>query len=331
MTLAEYELGDKNKYLEMVLGKEIASKKTKDYFGNSQIMTSAEEIFNAHRDEFRNIDKDSIYFRRNWLLPEYILQNRLEDKGINLLHRPEGRYICTYIASQYFNDRRLYEIDPAELTEFIDLVEKQNEDCIVGFNDYKNEVISSLTEEELASHSMEILKNSSIVWYDLYNAGVAMEEKWSKCFDAEVKKVEEGQTLTESLKKYKEIIPVYKGMLTREKNMSANNLFVLDKVEELQYTYLEQLDTALQTDREGTIKVLTTGEPELWIDKNIAEVLDKHGIILENEPKKQEHYSTADITRIAIKGKFTLGEIEGLGIALENTKESESIKQNGAR
>ena len=59
MTLAEYELGDKNKYLDMVLGKEIAAKKTKDYFGNSQIVTSAEEIFNAHRDEFRNIDKET--------------------------------------------------------------------------------------------------------------------------------------------------------------------------------------------------------------------------------------------------------------------------------
>ena len=110
------------------------------------------------------------------------------------------------------------------------------------------------------------------------------------------------------------------------------NAIIIKQVEDLQYAYLDQLDQALEEDREGTIKAITEAEDsEIWIDKSIAEVLDKHGVVLESTPKTQGNYSVDDVTRIAIKGKFTLGEIEGLGIALESTKESESIRNNETR
>ena len=156
------------------------------------------------------------------------------------------------------------------------------------------------------------------------------QDRLITCLIAEEKKVEEGQDIAESLKKYKEIIPTYKKILfLKERDPNA---IIIKQVEDLQYAYLDQLDQALEEDREGTIKAITEAEDsEIWIDKSIAEVLDKHGVVLESTPKTQGNYSVDDVTRIAIKGKFTLGEIEGLGIELESTKESESIRNNETR
>lgn len=158
-----------------------------------------------------------------------------------------------------------------------------------------------------------------------------MQEKFGKCFSVEQEKVYNGQDIGESLKKYRELIPAYLQKYSKNKNKGSNEL-ILEYAKDLQYAYLDQLDQALEEDREGTIKAITEAEDsEIWIDKSIAEVLDKHGVVLESTPKTQGNYSVDDVTRIAIKGKFTLGEIEGLGIALESTKESESIRNNETR
>ena len=330
IALAEYQLGDKNKYLDMVLGRETEKKKIRDGFGNPIYSTSAEEIYNANQEKFKVIDKNSPYYRRNWILPEYILHDRLKDKGINLLGCTDERYECSDIASKYFDNKRIYEIDAEEMEEFVDLVRETRGASIVGYDNFANESINKLEERDLNEHSFEILKNFAIVGKNSSNFLPVTQDRLITCLIAEEKKVEEGQDIAESLKKYKEIIPTYKKILfLKERDPNA---IIIKQVEDLQYAYLDQLDQALEEDREGTIKAITEAEDsEIWIDKSIAEVLDKHGVVLESTPKTQGNYSVDDVTRIAIKGKFTLGEIEGLGIALESTKESESIRNNETR
>lgn len=330
IALAEYQLGDKNKYLDMVLGRETAEKKIRDGFGNPIYITSAEEIYNANQEKLKVIDKNSPYYRRNWILPEYILHDRLKDKGINLLGCTDERYECSDIASKYFDNKRIYEIDAEEMEEFVDLVRETRGASIVGYDNFANESINKLEERDLNEHSFEILINFAIVGKNSNNFLPVTQDRLIKYLIAEEKKVEEGQDIAESLKKYKEIIPTYKKILfLKERDPNA---IIMKQVEDLQYAYLDQLDQALEEDREGTIKAITEAEDsEIWIDKSIAEVLDKHGVVLESTPKTQGNYSVDDVTRIAIKGKFTLGEIEGLGIALESTKESESIRNNETR
>lgn len=216
------------------------------------------------------------------------------------------------------------------MEEFVDLVRETRGASIVGYDNFANESINKLEERDLNEHSFEILKNFAIVGKNSSNFLPVTQDRLITCLIAEEKKVEEGQDIAESLKKYKEIIPTYKKILfLKERDPNA---IIIKQVEDLQYAYLDQLDQALEEDREGTIKAITEAEDsEIWIDKSIAEVLDKHGVVLESTPKTQGNYSVDDVTRIAIKGKFTLGEIEGLGIALESTKESESIRNNETR
>lgn len=331
IALAEYQLGDKNKYLELTLGKENAEKKQRDSFGNPNINTSQREIYEAHKESFKDIDRTSIYYTRNWLLPAIELQTRLEDKGVDLLDLSNGIYYCKYIAKEYFEDRELYEIDSEELQFFVDAVTRNRDTNMIDYDDFANDMIHRLSETDLEEHSYEILKNSDIIWYKLESSGIEMQEKFGKCFSVEQEKVYNGQDIGESLKKYRELIPAYLQKYSKNKNKGSNEL-ILEYAKDLQYAYLDQLDQALEEDREGTIKAITEAEDsEIWIDKSIAEVLDKHGVVLESTPKTQGNYSVDDVTRIAIKGKFTLGEIEGLGIALESTKESESIRNNETR
>ena len=216
------------------------------------------------------------------------------------------------------------------MEEFVDLVRETRGASIVGYDNFANESINKLEERDLNEHSFEILKNFAIVGKNSSNFLPVTQDRLITCLIAEEKKVEEGQDIAESLKKYKEIIPTYKKILFLEDR--DPNAIIIKQVEDLQYAYLDQLDQALEENREGTIKAITEAEDsEIWIDKSIAEVLDKHGVILESTPKTQGNYSVDDVTRFAIKGKFTLGEIEGLGIALESTKESESIRNNETR
>lgn len=331
LALAEYQLGDKSKYLEMALGQEIAEQKPRDSFGNPIINTSVAEIYYAHPEEFKEINRESIYYRRNWILPEYELQNKLDGKDIDLINHPKGRYYCKYIASEYFEHKKLYEIEPEDLQEFVELVEATREDCICEYDNYANEITSKFNEQELEEHSFEILENSAIIWHNMSSAGVNIEIPLGKCLEKETEKVDEGQDVSTSLKKYKAIIPKYKALLSKNLK-TASNVYLLDRVKDLQYAYLDQLDQALDEDREGTINAITeTGDSEIWLDKDISEVLGNHEIVLESMPKRQSSYSTDDVIKIAIKGKFTLGEIEGLGIAVESTKERESIKNYEAR
>lgn len=329
--LAEYQLGDKSKYVELVFGKEIANQRPRDEYGNIDINTSTKEIYNAHKEEFKQVDRDSIYYRRNWILPTLELQARLEEKGVDILNIDEGKYLCKYVASKYFDEKKLYEIDSQELQEFVDMVEKNRGSNIVDYDKFANHTISTLEESDMQDYSFEILKNSNIIWHNVSRAGTNMETKLSRCFKIEEEKVFEGQSIAVSLSKYKQLIPTYIKNYSENRQVTANEI-ILDAVKDLQYAYLDQLDQALEEDREGTIKALTeTGDSEIWLDKDISEVLDKHGIVLEISPKRQSNYSVDDVTKIAIKGKFTLGEIEGLGISLESTKESESIKSYETR
>ena len=114
--------------MEIVYGKEIANSKPRDEFGNPDVNTNYSEIYNAHSDSFENVDHNSIYYRRNWLLPAFELQKRLPD--INFFELNDGEYYnCSFVANKYFNNRKVFEIEPEELSKFMGLFRKQWRKC----------------------------------------------------------------------------------------------------------------------------------------------------------------------------------------------------------
>lgn len=345
LALSEYQLGDKNKYLEMVVGKEIADEKWRDSFGNPDLTFSEEEIYYAIGDKITEIDTSSVYYQRNSLLPKIYLQNLLDKEkqsSIDLFRR--RIYICKDIALTYFKNKKIYEIEPEELEKFIKMVEAIGEGTIIEMNNFADDEFKSLEESELTEKSFEILKNAKVLYSSLENVGEHVEQKLSISITAEQERVKNGQDILETLRKYKEIIPGYKKFLLKNQKKSSN-VYLLERIEELQFAYLDQLDRALQEDRTGTIQALTENEnTEIWIDKDIGETFDKHGITIQSEPQKKfvnrntilkmlrkKFFSTRDVIHGAIEGKFTIDEIGGFSILLGSHQKGENDKENGIR
>ena len=75
---AEFEIGDKHKYAQMVFDDDLIKK----YYNSHLLILSignginVEEIYKRFKDVFQNIDKNSIYYRRNWMLKIFDMQNK---------------------------------------------------------------------------------------------------------------------------------------------------------------------------------------------------------------------------------------------------------------
>ena len=113
----QFLLGDKNIFWDMTLGEHFSDRYSKDYMGNPIIedynMPSCLEIYEAHKDEFYDIDKDSIYYRQNFMLPAFIIQEKVENLGEQNIAEifDEGRaFNHIFINNIYFGGRKLYEI-----------------------------------------------------------------------------------------------------------------------------------------------------------------------------------------------------------------------------
>lgn len=322
VALAEYLLGDKNKYLELVLGKEIADSKPKDEFGNPFINISYSEIYNAHRDSFENVDHNSIYYRRNWLLPALELQRKLPDMDLlNLDEEEEDYYDCDFIARKYFNGKKVFEIEPEELAKFFEFRVLENK-FICDWNRYVENTIYELTEDDINMNSFEILRNESIIWEDLTDVEKNLMHTLGFCFEVEQLKVSKGQSIEESLKKYKCLIPKYLKLLS--KSGVIKNTELTDDVRQLQQIYLNQLDEALQLNKEQTVeKIQSLVDSNLWLDEEMVQVLENNGVNVEAIVTTKKGISSKDISRATIKGKITLRETDSEGIALENIQTSE--------
>ena len=97
--LSEYMLGDKYKYVEMYLGKEKAQTKELDQFGVPNCETSYDELYQSKEMDFSNIDKNSIYARRNYILPMFEIQNHLRETNTYILDG--NSYYAEDVAKKY--------------------------------------------------------------------------------------------------------------------------------------------------------------------------------------------------------------------------------------
>jgi hypothetical protein len=79
--IGEYFLGDKLKFSEMVFGKENAQNRIQDEYGSVNLDTSYEELYYSSELDYSNIDRDSIYYKRNYILPAFELQTRIKGKA----------------------------------------------------------------------------------------------------------------------------------------------------------------------------------------------------------------------------------------------------------
>lgn len=229
--IGEYILGSKSKFTEMVFGKEIAETKDKTHFGMVEIKTNREELYYSPELDFSSIDEESIYYRRNCILPLYQIQNKVkgEADGVGILL--EGKsYWASYISDKYFDGRKFYEIQKEDLKKFLELLDLQITpgECpsaILRISEYKNELINNLTEEEIKNFSSEILDGITVLWGDeiMLEAGANLENVARIAFEEEIKKAKNGQPLEVTKQKRDRFVKKY-GEMFAAKNES--NMYI---------------------------------------------------------------------------------------------------------
>lgn len=303
--LAEYILGDKNKYLEMVLGRIGANSKNRDGFGNPEIIFFTEEIYNSPELNFSNIDENSIYANRNFLLHVFKLQNKLNEKGVYILD--QNNYLATYVGNAYFDNRKLYEISKEEMQEFQDLIEAQTNPCnenssnVVDIDGFYNLKHNELSEEEMDEYSFEILNTSIAMWNKTIIYGMNNERVLITCLKKEIEKIETGQNLAESLRKYMQIVPDYLNKIDVKKG--AVNNFICEAIKDFQFSCLEQIRENIENgNQEEVLSALTKEDTkEIYLDKEIIEVFKEYNIKI-NSKNGLEDVMNSDIRISELKG-----------------------------
>ena len=240
--IAEYMLGEKKKFAEMIFGKEVALSKEHTKFGIPKIKTNRTELYHSSTLDFSNIDENSIYYGRNNILPLFQIQNRLGEKEDIVGIISQGRaYFASYIAELYFDGKKFYEVPNEEFEEFIRLIDGQigpddSKSAIVDILQYKNEIINSLTDEEIHDFSFEILEKVTTLFGKNIEVDYRLERVMQLAFDEEIRKINEGQSLDITREKKKIISQKYKDAFAQN---SENNRYINDYINDFYFEVSE--------------------------------------------------------------------------------------------
>lgn len=140
--ILEYLLGDKEKYLKNIFNGE----QRREEF-------NIKEFYDKNKFALKDIDKESIYYSKNAILPLYILQNNIVNQDIL-----DKEYNATEIIKKYFSYQRINKINTNKLNEIISIMMDTNK-IKMNLEDFINDELKSLTEMEKRMSSANILEN----------------------------------------------------------------------------------------------------------------------------------------------------------------------------
>ena len=189
------------------------------------------------------IDKNSIYARRNYILPMFEIQNHLRETNTYILDG--NSYYAEDVAKKYFGNRKIYEIPRKEMFEFYKLYSAQinpknyKKTVVRNFDKYFDNEIQELTSEEIFNKSFQILDTTLAMIDKNIKLGKDTEIILQSLIEREINLVYENQPVNESIKKYIRLIPDY--LKTIDENKNDENKFFIDAVKDLQFAYLEQM------------------------------------------------------------------------------------------
>ena len=286
--IAQYQLGFKNDYYNMVFGNDFVRNMKKDSFGNlimdMNINSAISDFYDFNFDCFQNIKKDSILYKRNWILPIYELQNIVYN-DIELLG--DVKVDCDIVANAYFGGRALHEISREELEEFERLYLSQQNYKIINYDNYANLMLENETDDQRKEFSYEILNNVTVLWNygkELDNFGYDFYRQIACCCETESEKAL-NETSVECAKNYKNLISnLYSFIEGSEDNDSKE--YLKDSIDNLREAYLCQIEKGLidEKQRKAIIYSLYDSESEqFYMDDELLEIFERYGISFEFE------------------------------------------------
>lgn len=232
--LLEYLVGDKRQYLEMVLGKEYADNLQKAPNGIfEEIPITYKRLYESHTKAFQEINQNSVYYKRNFILPAFIIQDKVGDRSdIKIYELGDRCFNAEYMANDYFAGRGFSEIEPEEMQEFITLI--QHSKCsrhsfFVPIEEFVQKQYNKLEHKEKEEKCSKLLENTII----LFNNGVDMssediETTILEVIDYQIKKVEQGKgkEQTRKLKEMMQNTPMnFSGVVDQDKRENLEDAF----------------------------------------------------------------------------------------------------------
>lgn len=310
--MMEYILGDKNKFWEMILGRECE----KDISGNPDVKLATKDIYRLNPESYKKIDDSSIFSKRNPLIYLFELQNKLEKYGIDFFSMKANEpFSSIEIGNMYFENKKLYEIPKEEMKRFCKLYNVLKKVYITDIIEFRNFKLKELTDEEINQYSFEILEGSLPLW-DFNVLGTINTDLLSKTIEIEDEKAREGQSLQTSIEKYKKIIPEAIEVLdNRMQKTYESNRNVLDLIKNLQFTYITQIEDALEQGKKDEVLecLINKKTGEIFLDNEIQEVLEHFGFNL----KYNLEYTVGDIFKSAKRGNLKLDEVSKAKFMIE--------------
>lgn len=331
--VTEYLLGSKNKFLELTLGEEKARSKSKDLYGNYNLYVTWQEIYEQMPDGFEKDNlTDSVYGRRNNFMPIFMLQKKFEQTDINFFGlEGDYKYRCTYIADKYFEGKKIYQISRDEMSKFCDLYDSQDEIGIIKYDDFLNKMINELSEGEIEEYSAEILDSSIALARNVIKIGGNLENMWSLALEKERQKVEQGQSVDETVVKYRKFINDYMILFDGKKDDASE--FMMDQVKDLKNIYLHQMEESIKSGKvQELLKGLRNNEDgTIYADTDILNLFETLGVKFDQIQIMGSCYTAQDIVDSAIRRKLKLDDIKRMAVILENEKRNELMgeRSNG--
>lgn len=140
--LLEFLLGDKNKYLKNI------------YNGGPKYSEfNLNEFYEKNKFALQDIDRKSIYYRKNAILPLFILQKEIPNENIL-----EKEYSALDLIKKRFKYERINKINADELDNFINIIKDTNR-IRNNLKEYIKNELTELTEMEKRTSCNNILEN----------------------------------------------------------------------------------------------------------------------------------------------------------------------------
>lgn len=159
--LLEYLLGDKEKYIRNIFN---GSPKVEEFNLN--------EFYEKNKFALKDINRESIYYNKNTILPLYILQEKIPND--NILQK---EFSSSDIIYKAFNHERINKIDSNKLDEIVNVMQDTNKikDDLV---EWTQKELENLTNMEKRMSSANILENVLVVLkYKKLNNNIAKQVK----------------------------------------------------------------------------------------------------------------------------------------------------------
>lgn len=252
--IAEYFLGERKRFFQMALGKENVENNRygeallgvnewdEDQTEDIDYAKLFNDMYHSPELDFSNINRNSIYFRKNYILPAYILQNKLGDKADLVGVLQEGKqYDVNFIASKLFGGKKFFEVPREELEDFIILLDGQvwpkKISPIINADRYTKDEINRVNPKDMENHSFEILYGiPAFAGKRKIINGISMEKLVEKATEIEIRKALRSQSEDETEKKKEMIVKAYKTAF--EDNI--DNMFIMESIKDLEF-YCEQI------------------------------------------------------------------------------------------